>query len=222
MSAGRIAAFFDVDKTILASNSGKLFLQEMYSRGEIDRSTVLSNLTSYLRYKLNRLDIDRWAARTLQGLAGRSVEELVGGTSAFFERRIRPQIYPEAEARVRRHSGLGHVVALVSGSTGFVVEPLAEYLGVGHVVCTELAISEGRLTGEIVEPICFGTGKIRRLQELIARESVDLARSYFYSDSVSDLPLLEIVGHPVVANPDPLLYREARRRRWPIEFYARP
>ena len=222
MASGRTAAFFDVDKTILASNSGKLFLQELYRRGEINRSTVLSNLVSYLRYKLNRLDIERWAGRTLEGLAGRGVEDLTGGTANFFERRIRPEIYPEAEARVRRHVGLGHVVALVSGSTRFVVEPLAAHLGVEHVVCTELETSKGRLTGGIVKPLCFGAGKIHRLRELIARESIDLARSYFYSDSMSDLPLLELVGYPVVANPDPLLYREARRRRWPIEFYPRP
>jgi HAD superfamily hydrolase (TIGR01490 family) len=222
MGAGRIGAFFDVDKTIIANNSGKLYMRELYERGEMDASAVLRNLGSYLRYKLNLLDVERWAAGIAVQLRGRSEEEFVAEGEDFFERRVRPEIYPQAAARVREHLERGHVVALVSGSTRFIVERLAAHLGVEHMLCTELEALEGVLTGRVVEPVCFGAGKVRRLQQLIARERVDLVRSYFYTDSMSDLPLLELVGHPVVVNPDPLLYREARRRRWPIEFFDPP
>jgi HAD superfamily hydrolase (TIGR01490 family) len=222
MAAGRIAALFDVDKTILARNSGRLFLQELYERGEIDAWTVLRNLAAYLSYKLNRLDIDRWAERALDAMIGRSESELLARAEDFFEKRVRPMIYPEAQGRVQWHLEQGHLVALVTGSTRFVVEPLAMHLGVKHAVCTELEVENGRLTGRISPPICFGRGKVERLRQLIERENVDLARSWCYTDSLSDLPLLELVGHPVVVNPDPGLYREARRRRWPVSFYTAP
>ncbi len=218
----RIAAFFDVDKTILAVNSGRLYLQEMYERGEIDAWTVVRNLGSYLRYKVNWLDINRWAEHAMTHMRGRTEVELVEEARDFFEQRVKPTIYPEAVRRVQEHMQRGHVVALVSGSTRFVVEPLAEYLGVKHVLCTNLETEEGRLTGRPVLPLCFGRGKVQLLQRLIEQERIDLARSWFYTDSMSDLPLLELVGHPVVVNPDPPLYREARRRRWPTHFFTDP
>ena len=219
---GRIGAFFDVDKTILATNSGKLYLRELYDRGEMDGRTVLRYLASYLRYKLNLLDLQRWVEEVAEQLSGRTADELIADAEDFFEQRIRPEIYPEAAARVRDHLSQGHVVALASGATRFVVEPLAAHLGVKHVLCTELEEVGGLFTGRVVSPVCFGRGKVRRLQQLIQTENIDLVRSFFYTDSASDLPLLELVGHPVVVNPDPPLYREARRRRWPIEFFASP
>ena len=218
----RIAALFDVDKTILARNSGRLYLQELYERGEVDAWTVARNLASYLRYKLNWLDVDRWAERALGQLAGRSEHEFRLQADAFFEARVRPRIYPEAERRVRWHLERGHLVALVTGSTRYVVEPLAAHLGVKHVVCTELEVQDDRLTGHISPPICFGHGKVARVRSLIDSEDIDLVRSWCYTDSLSDLPLLELVGYPVAVNPDPGLYREARRRRWPISFYSPP
>jgi putative phosphoserine phosphatase/1-acylglycerol-3-phosphate O-acyltransferase len=146
----------------------------------------------------------------------------VAETESFFAQRVLPVIYPEAERRVRKHLELGHFVALVSGSTRYVLDPLAAHLGVKHVLCTELESDQGVLTGRVVEPVCFGRGKVHRLSQLIECEGLDLPRSWFYTDSMSDLPLLELVGHPVVVNPDPPLYREARRRRWPIEFFEEP
>ena len=220
--AGRIAAFFDVDKTILAENSGKLYLQLLYERGEVDAWEFVSNLGSYLRYKLNLLDLERWVEQTMLQLAGRTEADFLAETESFFEKFILPVIYPEARLRVRKHLELEHFVALVSGSTRYVLDPLAAHLGVKHVLCTELESDQGVLTGRVVEPVCFGRGKVHRLSELIEDEGLDLPRSWFYTDSMSDLPLLELVGHPVVVNPDPPLYREARRRRWPIEFFDEP
>jgi HAD superfamily phosphoserine phosphatase-like hydrolase len=103
-----------------------------------------------------------------------------------------------------------------------VLDPLAAHLGVKHVLCTELESDQGVLTGRVVEPVCFGRGKVHRLSQLIECEGLDLPRSWFYTDSMSDLPPLELVGHPVVVNLDPPLCPEARRRRWPIEFFEEP
>jgi HAD superfamily hydrolase (TIGR01490 family) len=114
------------------------------------------------------------------------------------------QTIADAEARTRA-SGGGHVVAIVSGATKFVVRPLAERLGIKHYLYTRLEVEQGRFTGRVIEPVCFEEGKIYWLQQFIEEQAIDLAKSWFYTDSITDLPLLDLVGHPVVTNPDPFL-----------------
>ena len=217
-----VGAFFDVDKTILAENSGTAYLKSLYERGEIDWKTVLLGLGTYLRYKLNLLDIERWVERNGVQFRGRSEASLAQEAAELFRKVLLPSVYPEAHERVRWHLAQGHLVALVSGATKFVLEPLAAHLGVKHMLCTLLETHEGVFTGRVIRPICFGEGKIYWIQQLIERETVDLARSYFYTDSITDVPLLDLVGHPVVVNPDPLLYRRALSRHWPVRFFQRP
>ncbi len=220
--AASIGAFFDVDKTILAENSGTAYLKVLYQRGEIDWRTALFGIGSYLRYKLNLLDIERWVEQNSGRFRGRSEAAIAREADELFKTVLLHSIYPDAARLVRRHVAEGHVVALVSGSTRFVLEPLAAHLGVKHMLCTQLESRDGLFTGRVVRPICFGEGKIYWIQQLIERESVDLARSWFYTDSITDVPLLELVGHPVVVNPDPLLYRRALQRHWPVRFFSRP
>jgi phosphoserine phosphatase len=93
---------------------------------------------------------------------------------------------------------------------------------VRHYLYTRLEVEHGRFTGRVVDPICFEEGKIFCLEQLVDEKGIDLAKSWFYTDSVTDLPLLDLVGHPVAVNPDPFLYRTARRRCWPIEFFEAP
>ncbi len=219
---GRVGAFFDVDKTILAENSATLYLRALYERGEVDLRTVLVNLASYVQYKVNLLDIERFTQKTVQQFKGRSEDALRAEAEDWFVEYALPMVYPEARHLVREHGARGDVVALVSGATKYVVDPLAQHLGVKHVMHTHMEVRDGAFTGRVVQPVCFGEGKIYWLQQLIEREGIDLARSYFYTDSISDLPLLELVGHPVVVNPDPLLYRQARRRRWPVRVFSEP
>jgi HAD superfamily hydrolase (TIGR01490 family) len=221
-SPRRVGAFFDVDKTILSENSGALYFRELWERGELETRELVWHVAAYARYKLNLLDIEAWTKSTLASFSGRSEEELVSEASQWFRESVLPTVYPEAVETVRDHIRRGHVVALVTGSTRFVVGPLAEFLGVKHTLHTRLEVSDGHFTGRVVDPICFGEGKIYWLQQLIERESVDLAKSHFYTDSITDLPLLELVGHPQVVNPDPLLYRQAVRRRWPVRVFRDP
>ena len=113
-------------------------------------------------------------------------------------------------------------MVIVSGSTRYIVEPLASALGIEHFLYTRLEVENGLLTGRVVEPVCFEEGKIYWLQQFIEAEGIDLAKSWFYTDSITDLPLLDLVGHPVVTNPDPMLYRTAVKRRWPVRFFEEP
>jgi HAD superfamily hydrolase (TIGR01490 family) len=218
----RIGAFFDMDKTLIAENSGALFMRYRYEKGLLSGWELALGLGAYLRYKLGMLDIRAWTADAMQQFAGESERALTREAALWFEESVAPTIYPEAAEIVRHHLNEGHVVAIVSGATKYVVKPLAARLGVKHILYTRLEVEHGRFTGRVVEPICFEEGKIYWLQQLVDEQGIDLAKSWFYSDSVTDLPLLELVGHPVVTNPDPRLYRAAVRRHWPVRFFTPP
>ncbi len=218
-SESRVAAFFDMDKTLIAENSGSIYMKRQFEKGEIDSWELAKGLWAYFQYKAGFLDILSWMRSTALDLEGQAEDDLARIGRELFESSIGSLIYPEARSCVRAHHARGDLVCIVSGSTQYVIEPVAKELQVDHVVCTRLEAERGIFTGQVLEPICFGEGKIDLLQSFIEIESVDLARSWFYTDSVTDRPLLELVGHPMIVNPDPLLYALARRRRWPVRFF---
>ena len=215
----RAAAFFDMDKTLIAENSGSIYLRKRFRNGEVGVSILATSLSAYLRYKMGILDASESTQALMSGLRGRLESELVDEGRTLCEKEIVPLIYPAAAAAVRLHQERGDLVCVVSGSMGFVVEPLAAHLAIEHTVCSQVEIRDGRFTGELVKPLCFEEGKLYWLQEFIERHGIDLARSWFYTDSVTDRPLLEKVGHPVAVNPDPRLYQLARRRGWPVRLF---
>jgi HAD superfamily hydrolase (TIGR01490 family) len=129
---------------------------------------------------------------------------------------VRPNVYPQMAALVDEHRRAGHLTVIVTSASRYLAAPLATELGIRHFLATELVVRDGVFTGEAVRPLCYGAGKVHWVRELAAREGVDLARSYFYTDSITDLPLLEAVGHPRVVHPDPPLRRLSRRRGWPV------
>ena len=218
----RIGAFFDMDKTLIAENSGTLWMKHRYENGEIGNVDLLKGIAVYLQYKLGVLDIRSWAQSALADYRGKREDEMEKQAREWFDARIAPLLYPEAEQLVREHDAAGHVVAIVSGATRYVVRPLAERLGIRHMLYTRLEVERGCFTGRVIDPICFEEGKIYWLQQLIEEEGIDLAKSYFYTDSITDRPLLDLVAHPVAVNPDPMLYREAVRRSWPVRFFTPP
>ncbi len=221
-SAPRVGAFFDMDKTLIAENSGTLYFLYRYRRGEVTRWELVKGLGAYVRYKAGMLDIKSWTQQTMLQFRGQSERALAREARRWFEEMVVDTIYPEARELVEWHQKQGHIVMIVSGATKFVVRPLAEQLGIKSYLYTRLEVEHGRFTGRVVEPICFEEGKIYWLQQAIDEKGIDLAKSYFYTDSVTDLPLLDLVGHPVVVNPDPFLYRLAVRRRWPVRFFTPP
>ncbi len=211
-----------MDKTLIAENSGSLYMKYRYQRGDIGAWELAKGLGAYIRYKLGALDIRAWTANMMVQFKGQKEIDLAREAREWFGEMVEETIYPEAEGLIREHRQQGHVVAIVSGATKFVVEPLAERLGVDHLIYTRLEVENGLFTGRVIDPICFEEGKIYWLQQFIEEEGIDLAKSWFYTDSVTDLPLLELVGHPVVTNPDPLLYRTAIKRHWPVRVFVPP
>jgi HAD superfamily hydrolase (TIGR01490 family) len=218
----RVGAFFDMDKTLIARNSGTLMMKHRYEQGEIGNLDLLKGIAVYLQYKLGVLDIRSWAQSVLAEYRGKREDEIEKQAREWFDALVEPALYPEAERLVREHDAAGHVVAIVSGATKFVVRPLAARLGIRHMLYTRLEVEDGCFTGRVIDPICFEEGKIYWLQQLIEEEGIDLAKSYFYTDSITDRPLLDLVAHPIAVNPDPMLYREAVRRGWPVRFFTPP
>ena len=147
--APRVGAFFDMDKTLIAENSGTLFFKHRYARGEMSRWDLLKGLAAYLQYKVGILDIRAWTRETMQQFRGQSERALVREANLIFGDLVKPTIYPDAEKLVREHRERGHVVAIVSGATRYVVKPLAESLGVKHYLYTRLETENGRFTGRV-------------------------------------------------------------------------
>ncbi|MBW2313609.1 MAG: HAD family hydrolase [Deltaproteobacteria bacterium] len=218
----RVGAFFDMDKTLICENSGSLYMKYRYERGELTGWDLVKGLGAYLQYKAGVLDIADWTESMLSQFKGESEAEMEREAAVWFEECVAETVYPEAAEVVQGHLDAGHIVAIVSGSMRFVVQPLALRLGIPHVLYTRLEVEDGLFTGRVIEPICMEEGKIYWLQQFIEEERIDLAKSWFYTDSITDLPLLDLVGHPVVTNPDPFLYREAVRRRWPVKLFKSP
>ncbi|MCS5636495.1 MAG: HAD-IB family hydrolase, partial [Myxococcota bacterium] len=166
----RAAAFFDMDKTLIAENSGSVYLKKRFRNGEVGVSDLATGLAAYLRYKMGVLDASESTKALMSGLQGRLESELADEGRVLCETEIVPLIYPAAAAAVRFHQDRGDLVCIVSGSLGFVVEPLGAHLAIEHTICSQVEMRDGRFTGELVKPLCFEEGKLYWLQEFIERQ----------------------------------------------------
>ena len=216
----RVAALFDLDKTLLDATSGWLYARYMYRKGRMTRRDLARVMWWNLLNKLGILSMEAFFLRWIAEGAGVDAEEMQQACDLWFMEDVLPHLTEIGRQRVAEHQAQGHVVAIVSASTQYVVRPMAAYLGLDErYVCTRLRIRDGRLTGEVESPICYGPGKVVWAERFAAEEGLDLGRSYFYTDSISDRPLLERVGHPVAVNPDRRLRELAQQRGWPIEYF---
>lgn len=219
---GRVAAFFDIDHTVLEVNSGTKWVVHQWRSGGMSLWEVLQAMRWLVEYRFGYLDFDAMARRVLVGYRGRDVEAIYREVETFFERDVAWAICAEARERIEMHRRQGDLVALLTSATHFLSIPVARALAVEHILCTEVEVDAGLLTGRTIEPVCYGVGKVSRAEQFAAQYEIDLASSYFYSDSISDLPMLERVGHPRVVNPDPRLRRVALARGWSYETWKAP
>ena len=172
------------------------------------------------QYTLGVIDAPKVAKKALLGFRGRAESWLEESCAEWFPKYVLPELQQAGRRAVQQHREAGDFVAIVTGATRYVAEPVAAELGIEHVICSELELDvEGRFTGQIVEPLCYGLGKIARTARLAEREGFSLEDATFYSDSITDLPLLEVVKAPIVINPDRRLRRIAQQRGWPIEAW---
>jgi HAD superfamily hydrolase (TIGR01490 family) len=219
------AAFFDVDKTIIARASIAAFGHTFYRGGLISRATVVRALASQLVYlhlgaSEEKLAKIRESVLTLtKGWNQREVARLV---REALDDVVEPIIYAEALELIDMHREAGRKTYIVSASPEEIVKPLAEYLGVDGAIASRAVIDrDGRYTGDMAY-YAYGPFKAQSMRDVAALEGIDLAQSYAYTDSYTDVPMLEAVGHPVAVNPDRVLARLARERGWEIAQFTRP
>ncbi len=214
-----VIAFFDMDYTLLDTSSGLLYVQYLRRTGQIGRRVLARVAWWTLLYKLTLIDLARAMPRMVLYAQNASASAMLAQARQWFKDMVIDHLSPVGVAKIRQHQQQGHAVVVISASTQFAVQPVAEHLGL-EFLCTQLAVENDRVTGQIVSPPCYGEGKVHWARQLADRHGIPIGRSYFYTDSLSDLPLLDIVEQPVAVNPDPRLRRLAVRRGWPIErFY---
>jgi len=207
-----------MDRTVLRIDSGMSWMKFMYRRGELSRRGLVRATWWSMQYKLALLDIETLAQRLVADLAGDPEEEMLAKCEVWYRAYVEHEVAPEAVRAIERHRAAGERVVLLTASTQYVAEVVARSLGM-DTLCSRLEVADGEFTGRI-EQLCYGPNKVSIAERFAAEEGLDLDASSFYSDSFTDLPMLERVGTPVVVNPDARLGVVARRRNWPVERWA--
>ena len=219
------AAFFDLDKTVIAKASMVAFGRSFYDEGLISRRLVLRGLWGQLVYMhlgASEQKLARMRESVLALTKGWDQNRVRAIVREALEQVVEPIIYAEALELIQQHQAEGRPVFIVSASPEEIVQPLAEYLGVDGAIATQAEVDdEGRYTGGM-RRYAYGPLKAEAMEELAAAEGIDLSESYAYSDSVTDAPMLEVVGHPVAVNPDRALLKLARENEWEVRTFAHP
>jgi HAD superfamily hydrolase (TIGR01490 family) len=221
----RTAAFFDLDKTIIAKSSALAFSKSFYQGGLINRRAVLRSAYAQFVYLVGGADHDQmermreYLSTLVAGWDVQTVKDIIAETLHTI---VDPIVYDEAVTLIEEHHAAGRDVVIVSSSGSEVVEPIGELLGADRVIATRMVVDdEGRYDGEI-EFYAYGENKAAAIRQVATEEGYDLTQSYAYSDSATDLPMLEVVGHPYVVNPDRALRRIAAERGWPVLQFTKP
>ena len=224
-TAPAAAAFFDLDKTIIAKSSVMAFSRSFYESGLINRRAVLRSAYAQFVYLIGGADHDQmermreYLSALVTGWDVQVVRDIVAEALHTI---VDPIVYDEAVTLIEEHHLAGREVVIVSSSGAEVVEPIGEMLGADQVIATRMVVGDdGRFTGEM-EFYAYAESKAKAIRELADERGYDLSRSYAYSDSATDLPMLEEVGHPYVVNPDRTLRRIAAERGWPVLMFSRP
>lgn len=215
-----IAAIFDLDDTLLDGSSGRMLLRYMREKKlttrYIRRRDMLGFGAELLLHRTGLADATRLFNHMARLLKGMDLEEMWRLGRDWYTDMVAPAISQPALERLAWHRSQGHVPLICSGSSQFVVLQVAAQLEIPHTIFTEWQAADGVLSGSLRQPLVYGTGKVYWAKRWAAAQGIDLAASYFYSDHVSDLPLLQAVAHPVAVNPDKKLAKLAAQRGWPI------
>jgi HAD superfamily hydrolase (TIGR01490 family) len=219
------AAFFDLDKTIIAKSSVLAFGRPFYREGLLSKGAIVKSVYAQVVFMLVGADeakMEKLREAMLSLTHGWSQEHIAQIVRETLDEVITPIVYAEALELFDEHHAAGRTVVIVSSAPEEVVQPLGEFLGADAVIATRAKLDEeGRYTGEL-DFYAYGPYKAEAIRELAMKDSIDLQASFAYSDSVTDLPMLESVGHPVAVNPDRELARTAREREWDLRFFQHP
>lgn len=215
-----IAAVFDFGGTVVSGFNPPPLPRRLLRRGST-RGALTAGLLGSIRGARSEGEYERFLPYAIYGWAGVPETELAEAGREIFARNVYGHIYPEAWRLVREHEAAGHTLVLVSSVTRYQVEPVAEELGIPHVLCTAMAVQDGVLTGHVEGKPLWRNGKADAVRRFAIADDIDLAHSWAYADSAADLPLLQAAGHPVAVNPDPRVVMAAAEKDWPV-LHFRP
>ena len=213
-----MAAFFDLDKTIISRSSALAFVPSFYRHGLISRSAAVRGACGQFVFRslgAGPTQMARIAGQVSELCRGWSAEQVGEIVRAELATAIIPYVYPQARTLLAAHAAAAHDVIIVSSSGQEMVAPIAVLLGAGHVIATRMQVATGRYTG-VMEFFAYGEAKAASIRDLAAERGYRLADCFAYSDSVTDVPMLEAVGHPHAVNPDRALRKLAQARGWPV------
>jgi HAD superfamily hydrolase (TIGR01490 family) len=214
-----IAALFDMDKTLLRVDTGMSWTKFLYRRGELPRAMLAKAMYWATLYKLAVLDMETVFTRLCMDLEGDLEAEMIAKCDIWYREHIAPHVAPAARVAVEHHRQAGHTIVLATGSTAYAARPVAKGVGIEHVLSSELEVVAGAFTGR-PRALCFGKHKVALAEQWAEAHGIDLARSFFYSDSYNDLPMLARVGTAIAVNPDARLRRHARKNGWAIQQWS--
>ena len=215
-----VAAFFDFDGTIIGGHSAAAIAEDRIRRRDVSLSAVAGALREGAKAGLGQAGFSDFLRLTAQAWAGRSEQQMEEYGERLYAQSIAEQVFPEVRELIEAHLQQNHTVVMISSATRCQVSPAARELGVKHVLCTELEVDNGFLTGEIIEPTLWGEGKAHAAQLFAKEQGIDLAKSYFYADGDEDRALMYLVGKPCPINPGKRLDAVARKRGWPVRHFS--
>lgn len=209
-------AFFDLDRTLISTNSATGWIKRERRLGFLSATDVLRGGWWLFKYQLGIADLDYAIREAVGRLEGDEEAEIRRRTHAYWREEVLATVRPGARRAIARHRRAGDQIVLLTSSSNFMSEVCCEDLGLDDFLSNRFEVVDGVFTGKPIEPLCFGAGKVTHAERCVQALGSTLARSTFYTDSYADLPALEAVGHPVVVHPDPRLARTAKKRGWPI------
>lgn len=210
-------ALFDLDNTLIANDSDYLWGQFLCENNYVDVAHYQTGHDRYYQDYLNgELDIDEFLKFQLQPLTTQTIPVLEKWRKRYLTEKILPVLLPAAKELIEEHRSSNHVLMIITATNRFLTQPIADLLGIEHLIACEPEIIDQRYTGNYVGIPSYQDGKVERLQQWLEQQSSDMEQSWFYSDSHNDLPLLSMVDHPVAVDPDATLQDTAHQRGWPI------
>jgi HAD superfamily hydrolase (TIGR01490 family) len=208
-------AIFDLDNTLLGGDSDYLWGEFLVENNLVDsESYQLANQNFYDQYLAGTMDIFEFLAFQLKPLADNNLADLEHWRTQYLVEKIDPIILPAAQKLIAHHRQRGDTLLIITATNSFITTPIAQKLGIPHLIATEAEMINGHYTGEVAGTPSYQHGKVERLQEWLGSQNQTLTDSYFYSDSHNDLPLLNLVDHPVAVDSDPKLFAIAQQLGW--------
>ncbi len=210
------AAFFDLDLTLITINSGVSWVNRERRAGRIGMRQMAQATVRFVLYRLSLIDMDEAMRLALALYKGLPAETLAGWTREWYEEEVASTFAPGGFPVMAEHRQQGRPLVLLTTSSPFEAALVKEQLDLDLAISTTYEVQDGLLTGEPILPLCYGQGKVTLAQRYADEQGIDLAQSYFYTDSYTDRPMLDRVGHPHVVNPDFRLKRYANKKGWPV------